>query len=916
MSELHRLHALFDELLEVPPERRADWFAQQRLDDTTRAELERLARADRDSGGVLDRSIAGQVEALDAFDEDDFPDPIGRRIGPFRIVERIGEGGMATVFLAEREEADFEQRVALKLLRRDAFSSVDLALFRRERQVLAKLTHPNIARLIDGGVSDDGIPYLAMEYVDGVAITRWCRERALDLDARVALVAKVARAVAAAHQALVVHRDIKPSNVLVGADGEPKLLDFGIAKLLSAEGGETTRSGAAPMTPEYAAPEQFAGGDISTATDVYALGVLTYELVTGARPRRDAIRAPSTQLAQAAGTTAARRVRGDLDKVVLMALAEEPGRRYAGAAAFADDLERHLAHQPVVAHPPSRWYRTRKFMQRHRGGVALTVLLLIGMIVSLGFALVQANAARQEAKRANAVRDFLVEALGVSRADRPPEQRATLADLVVAARERIDADTTLDRATRAEVLHALGEVSAGAAEYDEARRLHERALAEREAISGIADERAIALRARLAELVSDTGDAPAALAILDAAPAEAYEREHESAVALGLTRAGARLLTGDREAALADIPRLVALAERVFGRDAKESLEVRISAGGIYAYAERDRDVVALLEPALTEWRARGLPETSMLGTALSNLAGSLSSVGRADDALARARESVALRRRIHQDPHDDLATSLSNLAVMLAGRGEFAEARKVHDEAIAIRRALFGPDSVRLLSSIAGIAEIERGERNFDAAIERLAEAERICSQPGNREHPLCAAILHNFAYVHYQAGRFDEAERVAQETRALRERTLGPDDPSMMRSWSLLATIANGAGRHAEAVERAERALAIAERSGQVDAESVVLTRLTRAEALLGLGRAREARDAIDALIPEWKRITSPTHYRLVQFLAMRAKASVALGEREAARADAVEALALATDPKLIRPATLEFLEKTARE
>jgi serine/threonine protein kinase len=458
MSEMQRLRELFDAMLDLPMEQWEDWFEARAVDTATRSELRRLAAADDATSGPLDQSLVEFAALEDAARAD----PIGRCYGPFRLLRRLGEGGMASVFLAAREGADFEQTVALKLLKRGTLSQIEQGFFRRERQVLARLSHPNIARLIDGGVSADGIPYLAMEYVEGISITHWCRERELDVQARVALLAKVARAAAAAHAALVVHRDIKPSNVLVTAAGDPVLLDFGIAKLLQDEEGERTRSGFAPMTPEYAAPEQLQGGAITTATDVYALGLLLYELLTGERADRRRLRSPSTLLAarrrERGPALHALRVGRDLDRIALMALAEEPVRRYAGAADMADDLDRFLSRRPVRAHPPSAWYRTRKFVERHRGGVALTLLLLIGILTSLALALWQARIAREEATRAGAVRDFVVDLLRRTTPERPEAERPDIPTLVYTAAAALPKTLQDQPAVRTELLFTLGNV--------------------------------------------------------------------------------------------------------------------------------------------------------------------------------------------------------------------------------------------------------------------------------------------------------------------------------------------------------------------------------------------------------------------------------------------------------------------------
>jgi len=336
--------------------------------------------------------------------------PSGTRIGPYRLLEEIGRGGMGTVYLAERIDA-YHRRVALKLVKRGMDSDEILRRFRYERQILAGLEHPHIARLYDGGLSDDGRPYLAMEYVDGRPIDQYCDAATLDIDARLRLFASVCEAVQYAHQNLVVHRDLKPSNVLITAAGQVKLLDFGIAKLLDEEAAgvsaPVTRTGLRVMTPAYAAPEQVRGEAITTATHVYALGVVLYKLLTGQRPYEDveenaqaAERAvleqepvrPSTAITKATETltperaSAARatsverlqrRLQGDLDVMVLKALRKEPERRYASAAAFAEDIRRHLDGLPVTARPDTRSYRVRKFVRRHRFGVGTAAVFAL-----------------------------------------------------------------------------------------------------------------------------------------------------------------------------------------------------------------------------------------------------------------------------------------------------------------------------------------------------------------------------------------------------------------------------------------------------------------------------------------------------------------------------------------------------------
>jgi tetratricopeptide (TPR) repeat protein len=450
----NRLRELFERALDVRVADRDAWIDAHAGSAVEGSALRRLLAADGGSG-FLDTPATEHAARL-AADEVTAEGLIGQRIGGFSLVRTLGRGGMAAVFLGERVGVDFEQQVAIKLLRRGLYSELEQRLFQRERQVLATLDHPNIARLIDGGVTDAGIPYLVMEHVDGVPITQYADDRAMDVRARLALFLAVCRTVEAAHRSLIVHRDIKPSNILVEADGTVKLLDFGIAKLIDEDDAGATIG---VYTPEYAAPEQVSGGAITTATDVYGLAVLLHELLLGLRPQGNPTRRPSSRSAEAAAQAdraarafepalLRRQLRGDLDNILLKALDPKPGRRYASAGALADDIERHLEHRPVAAHPPSRVYRTLKFVQRHRGGVALTCLFVLGVLAALGAALWQAQVARHEAERANTVRDFVQGIFDPVRDGVAEGKLPSIRDLVATGADRLAADAQLEPAER------------------------------------------------------------------------------------------------------------------------------------------------------------------------------------------------------------------------------------------------------------------------------------------------------------------------------------------------------------------------------------------------------------------------------------------------------------------------------------
>jgi len=418
-DQWERVKAGFHAALEVPPAERDAFVARTHADDAElRAQIGSLLASHHDADDFLETPAVALMDDTTAFRDAAMP---RERIGPYRMLTEIGRGGMGAVYLATRDDGQFTQRVAIKLIKRGMDTDAIVARFRQERQILAALEHPHIARLLDGGTTVDGVPYFVMEYVEGQSISAYCAERSLPVRERLQLFRAVCGAVHYAHQNLVVHRDIKSSNIIVSADGVPKLLDFGIAKLLtpavpSAPLVRTESVGA--MTPEYASPEQLRGEPVTTATDVYSLGVLLYELLAGQRPfasasaRSDAfVRAvtetdpemPSTAAARngaSASPVTAQQLRGDLDTIVLMAVRREAPRRYGSVERFADDIGRYLERRPVMAQRDTARYRLSKFVQRNRGALSVAAVLLLTVLGGVGATLWQARVARSERARA------------------------------------------------------------------------------------------------------------------------------------------------------------------------------------------------------------------------------------------------------------------------------------------------------------------------------------------------------------------------------------------------------------------------------------------------------------------------------------------------------------------------------------
>jgi tetratricopeptide (TPR) repeat protein len=504
-DRLRRALEIFRALLELPTEARDEHLRRCcEGDDELQAQVARLCAADR-SEAALDRGAAALLPERG-------PDPrLGRTIGPFRLDAVLGEGGMGTVFRATRVAGGFEQQVALKLIRGGVDGIAARQRFERERAILARLDHPDLAPLLDGGVADDGSPWYAMPLIDGSPVTQWCDTQRLPLRERVALIARLCDAVQAAHRALVVHRDLKPSNILVDARGAPHLLDFGIAKLLE-DGDDATQTAARLMTPAYAAPEQIRGEPVSTATDVFALGVILFELACGRRPfvgddesafslQRAVVEAPPRRLAGALSEKSGealrraqqrqtlparlrRELRGDLTRIVDKALAKDPMQRYESAAALGDDLRRWLAGDPVRATPASLLYRARKFLGRWRWALAGAALVTLALIAATTVSLQQARVAREaqraaeaHAESARAAQQFMENAFIAAEPWRHDGTPTTAIDLADRAFETADTELAGQAVARADLYWSLIRMYLTAGNTARAIEAGERAIA-------------------------------------------------------------------------------------------------------------------------------------------------------------------------------------------------------------------------------------------------------------------------------------------------------------------------------------------------------------------------------------------------------------------------------------------------------
>ena len=758
----------------------------------------------------------------------------GRRIGPYRIVRQLGQGGTARVYLAERDDGQFSQCVALKLLRPGHDSEIDQGRFRAERQILASLSHPNVARLLDGGMSDDGLPYLVLELVAGEPIDRYCETRALPVRKRLEMFMTVCEATQYAHRNLVVHRDLKPSNILVTSDGEVKLLDFGLAKLLERRPDDSASPLTSQhwMTPEYAAPEQVRSEATTTQTDVYQLGVVLYELLTGALPfgRREH---SSYDLAQAilerepphpsSVGAQGRSLRGDLDAIVLTALRKEPERRYASAESLREDIQRHLTGMPVLARHGSAMYRAGRIVRRHRWVVAAAAMLLVlltGYAVTLTVHArrMRASLARveQEKTKAEGSTQFLVGLFSENVPGFGPRDTLTAQQLL--ARGEYQADALRDQPlAHAQLLTVLGTIHYNMSVFDRAQTMLERALTLR--------------RAALGEDHIDVAESMYQLA------------------ALARSR-------GDNDRARDLLSRALVIQRRVLGEDHRAVVETR---DRLSLLGETPDERIAARRGALATSRRIHGPEHPVVAEDMMRLGNALRAMGLLEDAEVLFRESLAMRRRVAGADQRSIARHMQQLAIVLRHKGELAEAEQLHRSQLATIESVVGPDHPEVTGALRTLGDvlILRGE--YDEA-ERLARRDvAIHERAFGEQHVRRAESFAVLSSVLQTRGKFQEAETLRRRELAILRSAYGAEHPSVPGSLSNLAQLLMDQRKYAEAERLLLEARSIRERQSGTESPRAA----TLLPPLARLARERGDFNTADSLLLRALRIFRAAGY-----------------------------------------------------
>ncbi len=733
-----RVEDLFSRALAANPNERQRLVADAAADDDMlRAAVESLLGEHAREPAFLEQ-VPTWLDAPAAL-----PDTQPERLGPYRILKTLGRGGMGTVYLAERETPEFRQQVALKVVRRGIDTDDVIARFRAEREILASLDHPNISRFLDVGTTDSGAPFLVMEYVDGMPILKFCDRNKLTVAERCELFRGICAAVHHAHRSLVVHRDIKPSNVLVTPDRVPKLLDFGIAKVLGPGGraGESPRTGrdVRVLTPEYAAPEQIRGEVLTTACDVYALGVLLYELISGCHPlktpaARDDVRrsilevdppAPSiacrAESAPARGVTPTqlrRQLAGDLDTIVLKALRKEPQQRYASALSLSEDIERHFKGIPVLARPTSARYRLGKFVRRNRVAVLGTaaLLALFGAASTVTWYQSRRIAAEsvrvtRERDKALEVRSFLLEMFGATGPDQPADAVTArqLLDRRAADLKRTHAD---DPEMRAEMMYVLSEGYEKLSLPAQAEPLAREALQLRRQVFGDRHPDVAAslnllgwIRRQRADLTEAERHLREAIAVGRAVfPAEGDTRLARALNDLGVVRADA----ADYREARTLYDESLTMRKRLLG---ERHLGVAITTSNLAVVLLRQQDLngaVAMARSALTRFRELLGEEHQRTASAKENLATMLSMQGDHEASAALHREILESRKRTLGARHPLVATSMTMVANQMRAFKQYAQAESLLVAALGILREAHGPRHNTIASTLRVLGDVK----------------------------------------------------------------------------------------------------------------------------------------------------------------------------------------------------------------
>jgi eukaryotic-like serine/threonine-protein kinase len=876
------LSPLLDQALTLTHVDRARWLESLRAENPTLADqLQELLREHQaaDANGFLDKSPDLPNKG---------PGLAGQIVGAYRLISLVGLGGMGNVWLAERSDGRFERKAAVKFLSAGLIGHDAEARFKREGAILGGFSHPHIAEMLDAGVTSAGQPYIILEYIEGEPIDRYCDAHQLDIKTRLSLFLDVLSAVAHAHASLIVHRDIKPSNVLVNKDGQVKLLDFGIAKLLEVEGEQSptliTRAGDSPLTPEYAAPEQVTGGAITTATDLYALGVLLYVLLTGRHPAGEGLRSPAelvkaivdteaprpstvtatsapakkevTDNAAKRGSTPeklCRLLRGDLDTIVSKALKKNPEERYSSVTAMADDLRRYLKHEPISARPDTLAYRAGKFVRRNRASVAFVTVALVAVMAGATGTAFQARAARRErdiafrqlarAERVNDLNQFLLYEAG------PSDAAWKVGDVLDHAAQIVERENySADPANHVELLITIGSLYIDKEQQDKASRL----LSQAYQLSRGLQEPSVRAKASCALAVAVDEDYARAKSLIQEGLRDLPNDPQFALDRVFCFLQGSTVAKENNDSR--DTLAMDQAAERMMDNSLFRSdyLKTQVLQNLAFDYADSQQGrAIAALERQAVVWKDLGYDGTKAAGSTFSTLGFFLNRAGRPRDAerwYLRAREVLG-----------EIPWWLESYADVLRQLGRLDQAAGYADRACA------SAQDIELRGSLRIRGRIYIDQNNFTGAEKTFAAAESLVTKSTPKH--FVAELTSDRALLAQAEGKVSAALQLADEAVTLDEAAVRSGNEGEAVLPILLnrrAAIEVEAGQPAKAKIDADRSLSLLQASLGSDVFSVHIgaAQMARGRALLAQGESQEARAAFRSAMEHFEQTLGPDH------------------------------------------------------
>ncbi len=887
-AQWQQVKKLLEAALEREPSQRGAFLAEACAGDAAlKNEIESLIASYEEETDFLESPALGR--AARGLINDPPQSMTGKLIGAYKVIREISHGGMGTVYLAARADDQYRKRAAIKLIKRGMDTEDILSRFRHERQILASLDHPNIARLLEGGTTADGLPYFVMEYIEGQTIDGYCDSKKLSTVERLKLFRTVCAAVHYAHQNLVVHRDLKPSNILVTADGTPKLLDFGIAKLLNPELYAQTIAPTAialrPMTPDYASPEQVRGQPITTASDIYSLGVLLYELLTGHRPYRIKSSAPQEierviceqepekpstavnrreDVATSDGTHRTitpesvshtregepdklrRRLSGDLDNIVLMAMRKEPQRRYASVGQLSEDIRKHLEGLPVIARKDTFGYRSGKFVRRHTVGVSVAALLFVLVITFSIMTIRQSRRLAHERDKAERVSAFLIDIFKVSDPSEAKGNSVTAREILDRGAARIETELKGQPEVQATLLDTVGVVYRSLGLFDKAIPLLQKSLDIRRETLGNEN-------LEVAQSLYDLG--------------WALVEKQKSAEAEPLLReslAIRRKLLGNEHPVVAESMNLVANALRDKGDTAAaETLHRETLALRRKLFGNVHHDVAQ----------------------SLNNLALLLTEKGAYDEAETLYQETLAIDHQLGLDQEPDGLTHKSNYALLKDNKGEYDAAEQLYRENIETRRKVLGNEHPGLAYGLNNLAEVLRKKGDYAAAEPLFREGITILVKQMGEDNTNVATLTQNLAKVLYEKGDYATAEPLYLQSLASYRKRLGEENARTARTLSNLGLLLFEKGDAATAEQHLRQSLQTMRRLYPQGHTDVAMTLVGLGRLLTETGRASEAESLLREALEIYHRKLPSGNFQISQAESALGKCLVSLKRFEEA-------------------------------